>query len=433
MVNIYPLHAWRYNTAQLGNLNKLCSPLFDVITPAQRKQLYEISPYNSIHISVPRTTPQDLQSIIYQWKRDKIILKDVLPSIYVYYQYFSLQGKIHVRKGFIANLQLNDIEKTVLPHENTLLDSVIERTEVLHYTQMNVSPTHGLYSDPQHTLEPLLDKYMQNPIYRYVDYQGVEDRMAIIQDAKDIIFIMNHLKNKNIYLADGHHRYESSMRYYIQQKKNNPYHTGKEGYNYHLMYFTALESEGIRILPTHRLLRNVDEKALLQQIEPYFNLQKVDNSSLLSWQIQGQKHTFGIITAQAKYIARLKVDIERIIPQKMNSVLKNLDYTLLHYGIFENIMGIDIESQRSWQNLSFLRDEKVVAQKIHFGEANIAFIMNSVSKEQMQQVCESGQIMPMKSTYFYPKVICGFVFGSIDEQDNQSPFMTQFHIGTNFA
>ncbi|MCS7075115.1 MAG: DUF1015 domain-containing protein [Bacteroidia bacterium] len=426
MANIYPLHAWRYNIAQLRSLNHLCSPLFDVITPAQRKQLYEISPYNAIHISVPRTTPQDLQKTILQWKQDKIILRDVLPSIYVYYQYFSLQGKIHVRKGFIANLKLDETKSTVMPHENTLLNSVIERTEVLSYTQMNVSPTHGLYSDPYHSLEPLLDKYMQYPIYRYVDYQGVEDRMAIIQDAKDILFIMNHLKDKNIYLADGHHRYESSMRYYCQQKKANPFHTGREGYNYHLMYFTALENEGIKILPTHRLLSNVNEDRILEQIKPYFTLEKIENTQPLSTQIQNKKHAIGIITSSAKYVAQIKVDIHQLVPQKIDPSVKNLDYTLLHYGIFENIMGIDMERQRTWDSLSFLRDEKVATQKVQQGEANIAFILNSVSKQQMKQVCESGQIMPMKSTYFYPKVICGFVFGSIETEDYQSPFMTQF-------
>lgn len=426
MADIYPLHAWRYNITQFNNLNKLCAPLFDVITPTQRKQLYEISPYNAIHISVPRTTPQAVQATIQQWKQDKIILRDVLPSIYVYYQYFSLQGKIHIRKGFIANIKLDDSQKIVLPHENTLSHSVVERTEVLSYTQMNVSPTHGLYSDTDNFLEPLLDKYMQYPIYRYVDYQGVEDRMAIIQDAKDIMTIMQHLKNKLIYLADGHHRYESSMRYYQEQKKNNPHHTGKEGYNYHLMYFTPLESEGIKILPTHRLLKNIDPNDLLHKIEPYFTLQEVDNNAQVSTLIKPQKYTLGIITKDKNYIAQLKTNIDILIPQSLDSSVKALDYTLLHYGIFENLLGVDIESQRNWQDLSFLRDENVVKNKVKQGEVDIAFIMNAVSKEQMKQVCESGQIMPMKSTYFYPKVICGFVFGSVEEQDYKSSFLQQF-------
>ncbi len=426
MVNIYPLHAWRYNTAQFNNLNELCSPLFDVITPAQRKQLYEISPYNAIHISVPRTTPQALQNTIEQWKHDKIILRDILPSIYVYYQYFSLQGKIHIRKGFIANLQLDENTKIVLPHENTLKNSVKERTEVLSYTQMNVSPTHGLYSDPESTLETLLDRYMQYPVYRYVDYQGVEDRMAVIQDAKDIAVIMQHLKDKIIYLADGHHRYESSFHYYQEQKKNNPNHTGKEGYNYHLMYFTALESEGIKILPTHRLVKNTDVQELMQKMEQYFTIQECEENILLSSKIKNKKYTMGMITKNKNYIISLKTDIQNLISQPLHHSLQSLDYTLLHYGIFDKLMGKDIENQRTWEDLSFLRDEKVVQNKVKQGEADIAFIMNAVSAEQMKQVCESGQIMPMKSTYFYPKVICGFVFSSIEEQDCKSPFMKQF-------
>lgn len=426
MANIYPLHAWRYNISRFNNLNKLCSPLFDVITPAQRKQLYEISPYNAIHISVPRTTPQALQQTIIQWKQEKAIIRDVLPSLYVYYQYFSLQGKIHIRKGFIANLQLDETQKIVLPHENTLKDSVTERTEVLSYTQMNVSPTHGLYSDKDNILEPLLDKYMQYPIYRYVDYQGVEDRMAIIQDAKDILFIMQYLKDKTIYLADGHHRYESSLRYYQEQKKKNPHHTGREGYNYHLMYFTALESEGIKILPTHRILKNIDVQALLQKIEPYFTIQETNQDVFLSVIIKHQKHCIGIVTQNKNYIIQLKTDISQIIPQPIHSSVKNLDYTLLHYGIFQNVLGIDIEQQRTWQGLSFLRDEKVAQLKVKQGEADIAFIMNTVSTQEMKAVCESGQIMPMKSTYFYPKVICGFVFSSIEQQDCDTPFMQQF-------
>lgn len=426
MAEIYPLHGWRYNTARFKTLNELCAPLFDVITPAQRKQLYEISPYNAIHISVPRTTPQALQNTIKQWKQDKIILRDILPSIYVYYQYFSLQGKIYVRKGFIANLRLNENNNIVLPHENTLKNSVKERTEVLSCTQMNVSPTHGLYSDPKNTLEPLLDKYIQYPVYRYVDYQGVEDRMAVIQDAQDITFIMQHLKDKRIYLADGHHRYESSLNYYQQQKKKNPHHTGTEGYNYHLMYFTVLESEGLKILPTHRLLKNINVQELLQKIKPYFEVQECEENGLLSPKIKNRPYTMGMVTQHKNYVLSLKTDIQNFLPPSIHRSVQSLDYTLLHYGIFQNLLGKSIEDQRTWDDLSFLRDEKVVQNNVKQGKADIAFIMNPVSAEQMKQVCESGQIMPMKSTYFYPKVICGFVFGSIEEQDYQSPFMKHF-------
>lgn len=419
MAQLKPLRGWRYNPKLFSNLNNVCSPLFDVITPAQRKQLYQISPYNSIHISVPQgETPfEEAQERIKQWKKEHVLVQDVLPTIYVYYQYFSVQGKLHIRKGFIANIKLQDWEdKVVLPHENTLSESVKERTTLLDYTQMNVSPTHGLYSDPKHELEVLMDKYMQHPIYKYIDYQGVEDRMAMIQDAKDIAKIMAHLHPKTIYLADGHHRYESSLRYYQTCKKNNVNHTGEEGYNYHLMYFTALEPDGIRILATHRVV-NIDlpKTHIVEQLSAHFKLEKVENPLTLPFLIQAQKHTFGLVFNQEYYLATLISSLDEMIPYPLPESVKQLDYTLLHYGVFEKMFGVDIEHQRTWSGLSFSRDVKVVLQKVEQEGARVGFILNTVSKQNMIDVCNSGAIMPMKSTYFYPKVLCGFVFGAIDE------------------
>jgi len=433
MAEIKPLRAWRYNHSVCKNIEAITSPLFDVVSEKQRKALYQ-NQFNSIHLSVPQepNSSERAAKLLAEWKSTGVLEQDKLPGIYVYYQYFKLTGsqQEHCRKGFICNIRTYHWEENViLRHENTIPKSVNDRIELLQNTELNVSPTHGLYTDTLFELEKYMDEAIQVPLYETEDYQGVRDVLAIIHNAAIVQKFIDVLKEKSIILADGHHRYEGSLVYMDQQKAKNQNHTGKEGYNFHLMYLTNTEGDDLRILPTHRLihgLANFSEAEIIQKIETDFIVKPVEDADTVNEIIVGKQWAFGLIFKENAYKIRLKP--EAILTMRWNfpPVVKELDLTVMHYFIIEKILGINGKDQRKSENISFDRSFSDCLKKVWNDEAQMAIITNEVSIEDVKKVCHSGATMPQKSTYFYPKVICGFLFSSVKEDEFQTPSYSRF-------
>lgn len=433
MAEIKPLRAWRYNDRLSLKIDDLVSPLFDVVSEKQRKTLYQNS-FNSIHLSVPKgeLAAEGAARLLEEWKKSGTIIQDRLPAVYVYYQYFKLAGssKEYCRKGFICNIRCYDWEENViLRHENTIPKAVNDRIELLEKTELNVSPTHGLYTDPQFILEQYMDEAIQSPLYETEDYQGVRDVLGIIQDATVIQKFIDSIGQKTIILADGHHRYEGSLYYKHQCQKSNPHHTGKEGYNFHLMYLTNTESDDLRILPTHRLIKNVknfNEADILQGLEQYFTIKPVEDPDTLNEIIVGKKWAFGILFKDSSYKIRLKPEVISTMTWQFPQQVKELELTVLHYFVIEKVLGIAGKDQRKSELVDFDRSFSDCMAKVIREEAQMAIITQEVSIEDVKSVCHSGFTMPQKSTYFYPKVICGFLFSSIKEDEFQSPTYSRF-------
>ncbi|MEQ9467868.1 MAG: DUF1015 domain-containing protein [Ekhidna sp.] len=433
MAEIKPLRAWRYNSNLIGKIDQLVSPLFDVVSASQREALYE-EEFNSIHLSVPRgeESSMDAARKLIEWKKSGIIRQDELPAIYVYYQYFTLPGsdKERIRKGFIANLRVYDWEENVLlRHENTMPFSVNDRMEILDKTQLNVSPTHGLYTDPTHEIERYLDDAMMSPLYETEDYQGARDVFSVIHDVKIINRIIEIIKDKQIILADGHHRYEGSLLYQKERAKSNPNHTGKEGYNYHLMYFTNTESDDLRILPTHRVvhgLENFFREELLKKLDKYFFIKPIEEAADVNEVILGKQWAFGLLIGDEAYKIRLKPEMIDTMTWDFPRAIQELDLTVMHYFVFEKCMGIPGKEQRGSKNLIFERNFTKCLKSVVTNEAQCAVITKEISIDTVKEVCYSGYTLPQKSTYFYPKVICGFLFGSIKEDEFNSFFDEAF-------
>ncbi|MBL7841113.1 MAG: DUF1015 domain-containing protein [Cyclobacteriaceae bacterium] len=428
MPEIKPLRAWRYNQNLSTAIDDLTSPLFDVVSEKQRKALYQ-NPYNSIHLSVPQgvDAANHAHHLLDQWKASGVIVQDKLPGIYVYYQYFTLYGssKELCRKGFVCNIRVHAWEDDViLRHENTIPKSVNDRIELLRKTELNVSPTHGLYTDAAFELETYMDEAIRNPIYEAEDYQGVRDVLAVIHDADVIKKFMNALATKQVILADGHHRYEGSLVHMQQQQKANPNHTGNEGYNFHLMYLTNTEAGDLRILPTHRLIKdlpNFSEDQILKKLEHDFTIKPVEDADTLNEIIAGKPWAFGLMFKENAYKLRLKPEALATMSWHFPDVVKKLDLTVMHYFIIEKALGIPGKDQRKSENIFFDRSFSDCLKRVLQDEAQLAIITNEVSIEDVKNVCHSGATMPQKSTYFYPKVICGFLFASIKEDEFYTP------------
>jgi uncharacterized protein (DUF1015 family) len=432
MAEIRPFRAWRYNDKLSSNIESLTSPLFDVVSEKQRKVLYQ-NPLNSIHLSVPEKGADIAANLLEKWKVDEVIKQDVLPGIYVYYQYYKMAGspKWLCRKGFICYIRVYDWyekDSQVMRHENTIPKAVNDRIELLEKTELNVSPTHGLYTDNNYELEKYMDEAITNPLLDTEDYQGVRDVLAVIHDAQVIRKFVDIIAEKKIILADGHHRYEGSL-IYKNQKSLSPSHTGREGYNFHMMYLTNTEAGDFRILPTHRLINgieNFDEFLFTKRLDEFFTVKPVEDAHTLNEVIAGTPWTFGVLFKDAAYKIKLRPEAFIRMTWPFPDQIKALDLTVLHYFIIERILGIPGKDQRRSEKISFDRSFSDCLAKVIRGESQLALITQEISIEDIIEVCNSGYTMPQKSTYFYPKVVCGFVFGSIRQNEFQAPAYAPF-------
>ena len=433
MAAIKPIRAWRYNSSLATKIEELTAPLFDVVSDKQRQKLYE-NPYNSIHLSVPKGPHPSAKAkqLLNEWKSKGVIQQDAIPGIYVYYQYFKLAGspKEYCRKGFVCHIRAYDWkENVILRHENTIPKAVNDRIELLEQTELHASPTHGLYTDPTFELEKYMDEVMQVPLYETEDYQGVRDVLAVIQDAKVIQRFIDVIDPMKIILADGHHRYESSLALKHRLEKNTFPHTGKEGFHYHLMYLTNTEADDLRILPTHRIIHNIphfNEEEVIKKLATDFEIKFVDNADSLNEIIMGKKWAFGIVLKNQALKVRLKPEAIHQMTWNFPQEIKNLDLTVLHYFIIELILGIPGKDQRGSENISFERNFATCLNLVQHEQAQMAIITQEVSIEEVKQVCASGYTMPQKSTYFFPKVISGFLFSSIKQDEFQTPTYSRF-------
>ena len=420
MAEILPFRAWRYNEALLKDIDHLTSPLFDVASKKQKTALYG-NPYNSIHLSIPSGTcpSENASRILQKWQAEGSLLRDPVPGIYVYYQHFRLSGdpRLYCRKGFICKIKVYDWnQNVVLRHENTMPGSVDEQVALLAATRLNASPTHGLYTDKSFELEKYMDASIQQPLCETEDYQGIRDVLSVIRDPRTIERFVNRMAEKKVILADGHHRYAGSLAYMKRQMAANQAHTGREGYNYHLMWLTNTEAKDLKILPTHRLVKNLadfDAEAVIRRFERYFTVKSVANADHMNEIIAGKKWTFGLIFQENAFQASLKPDVIHTMQWNFPKEIKRLDLTVMHYFILQQILGIKGREQSTSDCIEYERSFAACLSKVLKGESQLALITNEVSIDDVKTVCGSGCTLPQKSTHFWPKVICGFVFSSI--------------------
>jgi uncharacterized protein (DUF1015 family) len=420
MAEIKPFRAWRYNDELVKNIGELTSPLFDVASEKEKAALYG-NPHNSIHLSIPcgECPAENAARTVRQWKADGCLQRDPDASIYVYYQYFKLPGDSsrYCRKGFICKIRIYDWDQNViLRHENTMPRSVDEQVALLAATRLNASPTHGLYTDEKFELEGFMDASMAHPICQSEDYLGIRDVLSVISDPEVVESFRKKLEHRQVILADGHHRYAGSLAYMKQQSSANPKHTGNENYNFHLMWLTNTEAQDLKILPTHRLISQLDdfgEEAIVEKFTEYFTIKPVPNPDIMPEVIAGKLWTFGLIFADSAYRVSLKPEVHDSMAWDFPDEVKALDLTVMHYFIIQEILGIKGRDQSTSTCIKYERSFGACLTQVLQREAQLAIITNEISISEVKTVCSSGCTLPQKSTFFWPKAICGFVFSSI--------------------
>lgn len=424
MAKIIPFKAWRYHPDLTAKISDLISPPYDVISEDEQKTLRRI-PYNSIHLALPGSSEPatTAAATLETWKNKNILVADKKPGIYIYYQYFTLPDyqETFCRKGFICYLKVEEWEnKVILPHENTSSTTVNNRLKLLAQTGLNAQPTHGLYADPDLKLDKWMDEAIQNPIYKTTDKQGVNNLMGVIQDPEIIAQFLDTLAPRQIIIADGHHRYTSSLEYKKQKQALNPNHTGEEGYNYHLIYLTNVYSSDEIILPTQRLIKEIaplDEHQLIKKTREFFTLQPIERIDSLPTIIKSNVNSFGMLLNNKGYEITLKSHALEKFQKNLPPPVQNLSVAQLHYFFIEKILNIPYHEQWDSSIIIYEKDYKKSRQLLQNQNVKVVLIPNGLNVEEVMNVCQEGYTLPPKSTFFYPKVITGLVFGSINENE----------------
>ncbi len=447
MAEIVPLAGLRYNTEAVKNLADVVTPPYDIIDNAAQERYYERHPYNIIRLEYGKTkpddTPQDNRytraaSIFRAWREKRVLVQDTPPVFYLYEQEFELKGTKMVRTGFICGVKLEPYARgVILPHEETIPKHKADRLELLRACRANFSPIFGLYTDEGALAENVLRKSAagRSPDVHFTDDQGETHRLWVIGDRQTIKSVQGILAGKRIYIADGHHRYETALAYMEEreasgQKAHVLADSGEPAYRYVMMTLVNLYDPGLVILPTHRLIVDSPLTAgeLLARLAEDFTVEEITGGGeergaekLLSAMKERQRtgagaHAFGMYAGGGKfYLLTVKDNgvIKKFMPAEKSPAWQSLDVSILHKLVMERHLGIGEELRAEGEHLAYTRCPHEAVAAVDAGECQLAFFLNPTPVEDVIAVASAGEKMPQKSTYFYPKLVTGLVINPV--------------------
>jgi uncharacterized protein (DUF1015 family) len=443
MARIYPFRALRYNLAQVAARDVVTQP-YDKITPAMQQAYYQRSPYNLVRIILRLPELFDGDGAVYvnaardfaDWRASGILAQEREPCIFAYSQLFAVPGQAGVmkeRRGFIALGELYDYSQgVVFRHEQTLSKPKSDRLNLLRATRAHFGQIFMLYSDPARTAEQLLfgNGAGTLPEIEVTDEYGVIHRVWKVSDPAKINLLTTSLEDKKLIIADGHHRYETALAYSRERMPGKP--TGlcerpsgglqQPAYPEAaaMMTFVNMESDGLVILPTHRVVAGLPGFAparLLEAARPYFDIEDLmegDAEAVVARLGRATGTAFAAVTAQGCFLLTAKQAPIAEVLHGITARQRQLDVVQLHALVLEKLLGISPEAIREQTHLRYLRDAAEAADQVKRGEANVAFLMNPVSLDQLREVAFAGEVMPQKSTDFYPKLLSGLAIYALD-------------------
>jgi len=421
----------------VGDAGLCIAPPYDVIDKDQQQNLYDRSEYNIVRVTKGKTEPGDgdgnnvysragetLEDFI-----DKGALKqDHDDSIYVYEQDFSVDGTTYRRSGFIALGGLEEYGGAVKPHEQTMAGPKDDRLSLMNSTKSQIGQIFMLYSDPEKTIDAILAQACKGrELLGFVDDDGVRHHLFAVTDPEQIETIKKVMSGKSVFIADGHHRYETSLNYYNETKNPAALHC--------MMTFVNTHNEGLIILPTHRLIKNVanfSSQSLIGKMKEYFDVARMKFGDMvekkakfqmmidaLGVEHQNSEHAFGMYFDDgAFYVATLRsLDVMAKVAGDKSQAWRQLDVSILHKVILEKMLGIDQAALTAQTNVEYIKDFGPATlnamDKVDSGQRQGLFFLNTTSARDVESVAKEGEKMPQKSTFFYPKIYSGLVLNRL--------------------
>jgi len=435
MAEILPFRGTRYNPAVIKELSSVICPPYDIITPQQQNELYKLSPYNFVRIEYNRELPQDTgrdnrytraAANLSQWLEAGILQDDSEPAIYFHRHHFACNGNQRHRDNFLACVRLEEWDKRIIrPHENIIPRAKSDRLSMLYACQADTSPILAMFQDPDNIVASTLDCLGKiQPVIDVVESFGERHQVWSITQLEVINQIRQQMVGQPLYIADGHHRYDSALTYKRERTSQSASSDGDEGYNFVMMSLVSFSDLGLVILPPHRLIRGISRPVLASlktQLQAFFDIQSLSITSPDLWQLVDRRLTG--ITPDTDYVSLavfgLEADnlliltlrdtraVSQFMPQFHGDLYKKLDVSLVDHVILEKLLAFDKDKEEITLAYSYDRSEAV--NLVRDQQYQLAFILNPVQPELIKNVADIGDRMPRKSTYFYPKSPAGLV------------------------
>ncbi len=439
MAKITPFKGILYSQEKIENFESVVAPPYDVISQSCQEELYQKSDYNIVRLILGKTLESDnnennrytrANKDLNDWLEKGILHQNGCECVYYYSQEYHFNGERKKRIGIVARVKLEEYSKGIIfPHEYTLSKPKEDRLKLTMACRANFSQIFGLFSDPQNIINSLIENEVEKESLTEVkDSEGVVHTFGNILNKDAIKKIAYCMKDKKVYIADGHHRYETALAYRDEMRKQCGNSSEDKPYDYVMMYLTDMDSEGTSIFPIHRLLFNLDNfhsEQLLKSLEAYFNIQsfpfknseeKNKMRDLVFQQMKlKEKDQFSYCLyfgTGSFYLLKLKANPfagDTTTPKEFSE----LEAFVLHSLIFEKILGIKKESIKNQECISYKKSENEAIEMVDSGKYQIAFFLNPTRMEQIKSVAGAGLRMPQKSTFFYPKLLSGLVINPL--------------------
>ena len=441
MAKIAPFRGTIYNQAKAGKIDSLVCPPYDIISPVEQQDLYRKNPHNVIRLEFGLASPADSDednrysraaALLRDWSDQDILHQDNEPAFYIYEMEYKTGTHSKKLRGLIGLVKIEDYESGVVkPHETTLSGPKTDRLNLLRACKASFSQIFSLFSDPGERVAGVLAKAPGKPEMDVKHTDGVTHRIWSLKDKNDIDTIVREMAGKPIFIADGHHRYDTALNYRNERRKAAGTFNGEEGYNYVAMFLARLEDPGLTILPAHRTLFNLADfhpQRFEDDLNRYFNIERIDfdiksegKNLLTVLETMAHRadhaHVFGMrVKGEHSYYLltlRNEADMDALLPAKTPAYRK-LDVSILHHLIIDKLLGIKMETHKLGLNIEYIKDAAEADQRVHDGSAEVVFFMNPTKVREVKDVAAAGERMPQKATYFYPKLLTGLVMHKIE-------------------
>lgn len=428
MVDIAPFAGYLYNQKKIGPLDQVTAPPYDVISVEEQEKLHAKSPYNVVRLILGRQFPEDTDQdnrytrsarVFNEWMENGVLIRDETPSFYIYSQDYNFQGKQLSRTGFFARVKIEDFSAgNIHPHEFTLARARKDRARLLEACHANFSPIFGLFSDPEGFIDKKLAALRREEPLAVVEDGGVTHRFQRLNDSESIQAIVNGFASRKIYIADGHHRYETALAYHKTHGAKVP------GSTHVMMFLTNLNSENMSIYPIHRMIRcpgPFDGREFLSRAGEHFDVLPIasNTSDIPALLKEAGENDIAFVVYLGQDEGRLlKLKDPAVVVPFLQSDepedLQALDVAQLHALVIRRLLEIDAKQSGQQQYVAYTVDVDAARNRVDSGEFDLAFFVNAVKMDQVRGLAEKGVRLPQKATYFYPKLLSGLVINKFE-------------------
>ena len=430
MADIRAFRGFRYDLGKVGALSDVVAPPYDVIDPALQQTLYDASPANAIRLELTRDEPGDTDAnnkytraarTLADWTTDGTLRQDSARSLYVYEQEFTAEGRTYTRRGFLARVRLEPFGTgRIFPHEQTLTGPKADRLKLYHATGFNISPVFGLYPDEAGEVFAKVEPLIRTaPPIVAKDHLGVTNRLWVVTDQSVIAAVTGLMGPKPVFIADGHHRYETGLKYLEDQKAAGNVPDAEAAPNFCLMMLVGMSDPGLIILPTHRLVSGLPD-VTAEQLKPalagHFDVVGEFGDAAACWEhveLEGSQAVLGFGTvADGKWLAvRLRdaAVMDGLAPDQ-SEAWRGLAVSILHKLVLEKLVP---EKVGGTPGCTYVHLLKEVTDAVAARQCQLACLVPPCGMDHVEEIAGNREKMPPKSTYFYPKLLTGMVFNSL--------------------